>query len=110
MTHFLEVGALREGIQEIHESADWLRRLLAMTPEQRAALEQAHAQQGDLVTYEDDVRTALRTVLNRSAELTDLLEQFESHPFIYTGAGSTAEVLAMLERLMAMSKENTANS
>jgi len=107
MTHFLEVGALREGIQEIHENADWLRRLLAMTSEQRAALEQTHAQHGELSSYADDVRSALRTILNRSTELTAFLEQFESNPFIYTGAGTTTEVLSMLERLMVPSKDRT---
>lgn len=101
MTHFLEVSSMREDLQEIYKNADWLRQLLAMPPEQRAAMEQARVQQGDLTTFADDVRTALTAVLERSAELVEFMDQFESAPIIYTGEGSTAEVLAMLERLMS---------
>lgn len=107
MTHFLEVGALREGLQEIFDNARWLRRLLSMTPEQRAALEQARVAQGDITTYADDVRSALGAVLGQSEELVRFLDQFEANPIVYTGEGSTAEVLAMLERLMSQQKGGT---
>jgi hypothetical protein len=100
MTHFLEVGSMREDLHEIHASAQHLRRLLVMTPDQRASLEQARIQQGDLTTHTDDVRFALATILTRSEDLVDLLDQFESDPIIFTGAGSTTSVLAMLERLL----------
>lgn len=104
MTHFLEVGALREALHEIQENAQWLRRLLSMPPEQRTALEQTRVQQGDMTTYNDDVRAALGAVLMQTEELVLFLDQFESHPIIYTGEGSTAEVLAMLERLISQNK------
>ena len=101
MTHFLEVGSLREGISEIRENARWLQTLLAMTPEQRNALEQARAQQGDLTTYHESVGVALHQILSQAEELVDFLDHFESDPIIYTGKGSTVEVIAMLERLLA---------
>ncbi len=101
-TNFLEVGALREGLQEIYENAQWLGRLLSMTPDQRAAMEQARVAQGDVTTYTDDVRTALSAVIEQSGDLVQLLDRFESNPIVYTGDGSTAEVLAMLERLLAL--------
>lgn len=100
MTHFLEVGSMREGLQEVLESALWLRSLLNMTPEQRAALEQGRVQQGDMTTHADEVRQALRAVLGGCEEMIGFLDRFESAPVIYTGEGSTAEVLSMLERLM----------
>lgn len=104
MTNFLEVGSIREGLHDILESARRLQTLLAMTPEQRAALEAARLQQGDLTTFEQDVWATLGAVIERAEELTDFLDRFESDPVIYTGEGSTAEVLAMLERLMALTK------
>jgi hypothetical protein len=100
VTHFLEVGFIREGIQEVQENGRWLRRLLAMTRTERAALEQSRVQQGDLTTHADDVRMALNSLLTCADELITCLDRFESNPIIYTGVGSTAEVLAMLERLM----------
>lgn len=102
-THFLEVGSMREDLQEIYNHALKLGQLLAMTPEQRRELEQARVQQGDLATYADDVRTALSEVLLRTEDLITFLDQFESAPVIYTGEGNTAEVLSMLERLIALS-------
>lgn len=104
MTHFLEVGSMRDGINEIHENAQWLWRLLSMTPEQRAALEQSRVQQGELTTHADDVRTALSAVLEQAEEMVRFLDQFESAPIIYTGQGTTAEVLGMLERLLAQAE------
>lgn len=105
MTHFLEVGSLREGIQEILENGLWLRRLLAMTPDERTALEQARAQQGDLTTYGQSVGDALSAVLSQARELANFLDQFESAPVIYTGEGSTSEVMVMLERMIAIYKQ-----
>jgi hypothetical protein len=104
VTHFLEVGSMRDGLAEIRENAQWLWRLLSMTPDQRAALEQSRIQQGDMTTYADDVRKALSTVLEETDSMITFLDQFESAPIIYTGEGSTAEVLARLERLMLLAE------
>jgi hypothetical protein len=102
MTNFLEVGSIREGLQEIRQNAGWLWRLLSMSPEQRVALEKARVQQGDLTTHADDVRTALSGILEQSESLLQFMDQFESAPIVYTGSGSTADVLAMLDRLMTL--------
>jgi hypothetical protein len=106
MTHFLEVGSLREGMQEVRDNARWLWRLLAMTAEQRVAMENTRVQQGDLTTHADDVHTALTHLLEQAEDLVQFLDQFEAAPIVYTGAGSTAEVLAMLERLITLSGES----
>lgn len=100
MTNFLEVGQMRDGLVEIRENAQWLWRLLTMTPEQRIAMEQSRIQQGDMTTHADDVRKALLAVLEEADSMIAFLDQFESAPIIYTGEGSTAEVLSRLERLM----------
>lgn len=93
---------MREGLQEIVENAQWLHRLLAMTPDERAAVEQARVQQGDLTTHGDDVVAALRAIMTQGEEMVSFLDQFESAPIIYTGSGETREVLTMLERLLAV--------
>ncbi|HWI61013.1 MAG TPA: hypothetical protein VNT75_04180 [Symbiobacteriaceae bacterium] len=106
MTHFLEVGSMRDGLAEIRENAQWLWRLLSMSPDQRLALEQSRIQQGDMTTHADDVRKALLAVLEEADSMISFLDQFESAPIIYTGEGSTAEVLARLERLVERAGES----
>ena len=93
---------MREDLHEIYHHALKLGQLLSMTPEQRREMEHARTQQGELTTYADDVRAALSAVLTRSEDLMLFLDQFESAPVIYTGEGTTAEVLSMLERLIAL--------
>jgi UDP-N-acetyl-D-mannosaminuronate dehydrogenase len=99
-THFLEVGSMQEGVQEVLENAQWLRLLLNMTPDQRAALEQGRIAQGAMTSHTDDLQRVLAAITARCEEMIGFLDQFESAPVIYTGNGSTAEVLTMLERLM----------
>ena len=105
MTHFLEVGSMREGLQEIHENTQWLARLLSMTAEQRAAMDKARLQQGELTTHTDEVKQALTAVLEQAEYMVRFLDQFESAPIIYTGPGTTAEVLAKLEQLADLAKK-----
>lgn len=100
---------MREGLQEVLDNAVMLRRLLSMSPEQRAAMEQARVQQGNLTTHADDVRARLFAVLQQTEEMIRFLDQFESAPIIFTGEGRTSEVLAMLERLLAAAKSTDAS-
>jgi len=103
-THFLEVGSLRDELQEIRANADYLWQLLSMTHEQRTAMDKERMQQGELRTHGDDVRQTLQSLVQQAQSLVDFLDQFESAPVIYTGSGSTAEVLAKLDRLVAMAE------
>ncbi|MFZ5824432.1 MAG: hypothetical protein ACOY94_08900 [Bacillota bacterium] len=106
MTHFLEVGSMREDLAEILKSAQWLKRLLSMSQSERMAIEQARVRQGDMTTINQDTQAALQTILERSEELLGFLDRFESSPIIYTGEGSTQEVLAKLQRLAAIARES----
>lgn len=104
--HFLEVGSMREELAEILKQAQWLTRLLSMNHTERQAVEQARVRQGDLTTINQEIQAALSDILERSEELVTFLDRFESSPLIYTGEGSTQEVLAKLQRLAAIAKEN----
>lgn len=106
MTHFLEVGSMREDLAEILKGAQWLKRLLSMSQSERQAIEQARVRQGDMTTINQDAQAALQAILDRSEELIRFLDRFESSPIIYTGEGSTQEVLARLQRLVAIARES----
>lgn len=100
---------MREDLGEILKSAEFLHRLLTMSPTERQVIEQARLRQGDLTTINEEIRAALSSILERSAELVTFLDRFESSPLIYTGEGSTQEVLAKLQRLATIAKENGEN-
>lgn len=96
---------MREDLTEILNRAQQLHRLLTMTPDQRVALERSRVQQGDMTTIHNDMLAALETILERSEELVSFLDRFESSPIIYTGEGSTQEVLTKLHRLIAIARQ-----
>lgn len=96
---------MREELAEIHKSAELLRRLLTMSHSERLALEQARVRQGDMTTVHQDMVAALQQILDRSEEMVSFLDRFESSPIIYTGEGSTQEVLAKLQRLATLAQE-----
>lgn len=105
MNNFLEVGSMREDLGEIRRSAQELKRLVSMSHSERLAIEQARVRQGDLTTIHQDIQVAVDAILERSEELLSFLDRFESSPIIYTGEGTTQEVLAMLQRLAAFARE-----
>lgn len=106
MTNFLEVGSMREELAEILKTAQWLHRLTAMSHSERQAIEQARVRQGDMTTINQEILAASHAIAERSEELISFLDRFDSSPIIYTGEGSTQEVLAKLQRLAAIAREN----
>lgn len=97
---------MREDLAEILKNAQWLKRLLAMSQSERMAIEQARVRQGDMTTINQETKAALQAILDRSEELISFLDRFESSPVIYTGEGSTQEVLGRLQRLVAIARES----
>ncbi|MFZ5816651.1 MAG: hypothetical protein ACOY93_15380 [Bacillota bacterium] len=106
MTSFLEVGSMREELAEILKSAQRLHQLLSMSHSERLALEQARVRQGDMTTVHQEMQATVGAILERTEELVSFLDRFESSPIIYTGEGSTQEVLAKLHRLAAIARES----
>ncbi len=106
MTHFLEVGSMREELGEILESAKRLRKLLSITPDQRLRIEKDRIQQGDMTTIADEIQATLGEILEQTEEMVNFLDRFESSPVIYTGPGSTQEVMALLQRLVAIGRDS----
>lgn len=95
---------MRDDLTQILQQASELRRLLALTPDQRAALEQQRAEQGDLTSINEEIGVSLGAILEQTGDLITFLDRFESSPIIYTGEGSTEEVLEMLERAVAVAQ------
>lgn len=95
---------MREDLAEIQKSAQALKRLLSMSHSERLAIEQSRVRQGDVTTINQDTLAAVQAILARSEELLTFLDRFESSPIIYTGDGSTQEVLAKLQRLAAIAR------
>lgn len=105
MTNFLEVGSMREELAEILASAAEIHRLLALSASERLAIEQSRVRQGDLTTVSQDLQAAAVAIVSRCEEMLTFLDRFESEPIIYTGPGSTQEVLTKLQRLSAIARD-----
>lgn len=104
MMQFLEVASIREDLDEVSKSARRLKELLSMSQAQRSALEQARALQGEMTTVDEEIEQHLRVILERVDASLAFLDRFESGPIIYTGEGTTQEVLSRLHRLAALAE------
>lgn len=100
-THFLKAGVVREAVSELHSKAVYLRRLLGMNDLQREQLLAEKIAAGHYTTFAHEVETTLQVLVEESDRLLALLESLQCEPLIYTGEGTTEEVIDRLERLLA---------
>lgn len=85
MTHFLSCGFLKDSLLEIQESAARLNKLLESSGR----------------TPEDEARLAAQFVEDRCRQAVEFLESMPCEPLVWTGAGTTEEVIRRLEELLA---------
>ncbi|NPV71397.1 MAG: hypothetical protein HPY55_12260 [Firmicutes bacterium] len=85
MTHFLSCGFLKDYLSEIHEAASRLDRLL----------ESSGKAEGD------DARLAAGFIVLKSGEALEILEAMRCEPLVWTGPGTTDEVIRRLEELLS---------
>jgi len=104
MMQFLEVASIREDLDEVLRSARQLKELIGLSHEQRSAREQAKALSGELTTVDEEIEQHLQVILERAEATLAFLDRFESGPIIYTGRGTTQEVLSRLHRLAALAE------
>ncbi len=103
MAHFLRLSGLPESLEEIDQAARYIEHLFSLPVEDRKALLRRLSGPGRRATYESELRRALETIYREVGRLRETLERFRSDPIIYTGSGSTDEVLGCLERAVAAS-------
>jgi len=108
MTNFLGAELLQEQLEEIYQASKYLQQLLEMPEEERARLLDVFAQRGYVTTYENEVKKALEAVVRNSEAAWRFLDGLSSAPIIYTGPGSTEEVIEMLERLLRQKRRGSA--
>lgn len=101
-TNFLGAGFIAEQVNDIHEQAAYLKRLLQLTLEEREELIDSYASKGYYTTFEGEVEKALSAVVDGSRQICDFMNGLQCQPIIYTGDGDTDQVIDMLERLMAL--------
>lgn len=98
--HFLRAGALVEGIAELREQAAYLRTLLQLSDQQRTALILRYEQEGYYTTFVQEVEKTLDAVVRGADELSRVIGEMPCEPLIYTGEGTTDEVIEMLDSLI----------
>ena len=85
MTHFLSCGFLRDYLTEIMESAARLDRLL----------------EGSGRAPDDEARLAAGFIADRARQAVELLDSMPCEPLVWTGPGSTEEVIRRLEEMLS---------
>lgn len=101
MTNFLSAAAVSEAIQDLHESCRYLETLLAMNESERARFAEANVRRGIPATVDEEVRKTVASMRETARAAKEFLDSLQSQPIIYTGEGTTEEVLALVERLFA---------
>lgn len=101
-TNFLAAGFLQEQLKDVRDKAEYLKRLLAMTEDERDLLVDRYAAQGYYTTFVREVENALNCVVDGARELDAFMNRLQCQPIIYTGEGETQQVIDMLERLLAL--------
>ncbi|NLO22444.1 MAG: hypothetical protein GX119_10680 [Syntrophomonadaceae bacterium] len=85
MTNFLPAGIINENLEEIAQRIDRLR-----------ALTQESSQ---------DIQQEVQVLAQLTLELRLFISSFTCQPLIYTGSGSTEEIIKRLEWALAFSEE-----
>lgn len=85
MTNFLPAGIINENLEEIAQRIDRLRELTR--------------------DCSPDIQQELQTLEKLSVELSLFISSFTCQPLIYTGPGSTEEIIQRLEWALAFSEE-----
>ncbi len=84
MTNFLPAGIILDQLEDIIQYA--------------CRLEQALAQQEGL----GEMRDLSQKIATAAGEILEFLRRFPCQPLVYTGSGTTEEVIARLEWLLAL--------
>lgn len=98
MTYFLRLTGFLESLENIEQAARYIERLFSLSTEERKAFLDRISTQGHQVTYEGELRRALDTILAEVSAVKSVTSRFRSDPFVFTGSGSTEEVLDRLEQ------------
>lgn len=101
VTNFLSAAAVSEAIQELHEGCRYVEMLLNMSDAERARFAEANARKGMPTSVDEEVRNTVATMRETARAAKEFLDGLQSQPIIYTGEGTTDEVLAMVERLFS---------
>jgi len=100
VTNFLPAAFIKDNMEELREGLQFLQRLLDSSAKERELILEEQARQGCYTTYDQLLWQTVGELLHVSQRTCDVLDDLPSDPVIYTGPGSTSEVIRMLERLM----------
>jgi len=103
-THFLRVGFVRDQLEEIERGIVEIRRKLEVLGHLPGSGGDGGAGLPDSGGRREVLRRlrfVLSDVARRCREAGDFLDSLPSEPLIYTGRGSTDEVIEMLEGLLS---------
>jgi uncharacterized Zn finger protein len=114
LTYFLRAGLISEQMEEIYQKAFHASVLLQKQQKKKGADSQMTSglfPDDELTastnhwTHQKEIQTALLAIMKSAQQVRQLLDQFPCEPLIYTGEGSTDEVIHMLEGLLVAQRK-----
>jgi hypothetical protein len=100
VTNFLSAGFLEEDLDELRHGLRFLQRLLNSSSEEREAILTEYAENNHFTTYDQLLRQTLDGLVYTAERAHNILAELPSDPLVYTGPGSTSDVIRMLEKLI----------
>ncbi len=99
-THFLPAGAFRDILKDIRDRSQYLKHLLELTNDEREGLIAQYAAEGYYTTFHHEVEKTVLGLAKETDNLWRVLDSFQSEPLIYTGEGTTEQVIALLTQML----------
>ena len=85
---------------EILEEARYLKAIIGLDQGSRETLVAFYRSNGYDISYEDELKRAVESILRRVETLAELFRTLSCEPLIWLGEGSTDEVIARLTELL----------
>lgn len=99
-TRFLPAGAFRDLLKDIYTQSRYIKRLLELNDNERNDLVARYASEGYYTSFYAEVEKTVVTLSEHTDHLWRLINSFECEPLIFTGEGSTEEVIGLLTELL----------
>lgn len=99
-THFLPAGAFSDILKDIRDRTQYLKHLLELTDGEREGLVARYASEGYYTTFHHEVEKTVLGLAKETDNLWRITDSFQSEPLLYTGEGTTEQIIALLTQLL----------
>jgi len=100
VTNFLSAAFVKERLTEVRDGLVYLHYLVHLGDEERERLQDEWRRKGKPRSLHQEMDATLHKLISSCEETCQFMEGLPSDPILYTGGGSTQQVIDMLEQLI----------